>query len=147
MQEKKNMTGRSTAKWLLIPFIVQAGQLLAQSSVDSAKAGFKLALSAHYDHSTFEKNIIALVVTMTNTSRRTIRFEPCTSFGGPYRVHVIYNGVPIEEPEQSRKETEEIDRREAAGGTCKGRELKKQIKPGGSEEDNLLMDGGERGYL
>jgi hypothetical protein len=130
---------KSIVKWLVFLFAIQVAPLLSQSSNESERAGFKLTLSYHYDHSTFQKNIISLVVTMTNTSKQTIRFIPCTSYGGPYKVLVVYNGVAIEEPEQSRKEREAMERRDADGGACEGHDTSKQIAPGESEEGSGFL--------
>jgi hypothetical protein len=108
-----------------------------QSPSGDSKAGFKLNLSAHYDHSTFVKNIIGLTVTMTNTSKQTIRFSPCAAFGGLYKVLVVYNGVPIDEPEWARKHREAMEKGEANGGFCEGSDPGQKIEPGESAEDTL----------
>jgi len=131
------MEKSTVANWLVLLFAIQVAPLFGQSNDESGKAGFTLTLSYHYDHSTFERNVIALDVTLTNTSKETMYESPCAAFGGLYEVVVVHNGVPVDENSEERAHREQMERGEAKGGVCMGSDPGRHAAPGKTLKDIL----------
>jgi|SRR5579863_7408036 len=126
-------TKAQIAKCLILLAALHAASLHPQSK-EERKAGFKLSIRARHDHHTFEQNLIEVIVTMTNVSKRTIPISPCAAFGDLYSVLVVRDGVVLDESESSRKRRDNLERTEAFGGNCQGSDPMQRIPPGGSLE-------------
>jgi hypothetical protein len=95
---------------LALCFAVQTFAFFAHAT-ERPEPKFKLAISLFQPggaHSTFRK----LRVTETNTSNEEFTEAGCLEFRGLFRISVLYNGVPLEEKDETaRKEREAKENR------------------------------------
>lgn len=136
---------KPTAKVFVLLFAIATTSLTAQTSEESKKAGFKLSLSYYRDHGDVRPTVIAFIVTLTNTSKETIYETPCSAFGGLYKLSVVLNGIPVEEPDEARTHRESMERGEANGGVCTGSSPGRRAAPGESLKDVLRWNADKEG--
>lgn len=116
-------------KLVILLSMMSAAVILAQTD-EQPKPRFKLTLSMGRTPGEFSKGMQVIIVRLTNTSNDLIREDTCSAFGCLYKLSVVYNGVPLDEPEEKRKHREDMERGEAAGGLCFGSNPGHHIKPG-----------------
>lgn len=108
---------------------------LYPQSTSAADPAFTLTLSRGWRRGEFPRNTQTLIVRLTNTSTDWIRESGCIA-GGLYKLSVLYNGVPQEEPPAIRKRREENEARESSGD-CPGSNPGRRIQPGEYWEDPI----------
>jgi len=125
-----------------IPVLMFASLLLptftAAQSVDSADPGFTLTLSRGRHGGEFSKDTQVMVVRLTNTSKGINYEDTCSAFGGLYRLLVVYNGVPVEEPAAKQKERKASESGLCFGGS--GSNPARHLKPGEHRDDFLYYE-------
>ncbi len=110
------------------------------SSNNATGADFTLSLSIPKGRGEFPPTIVELDVKLTNISKSTfIGEDTCAAFGGLLKIDAVYNGVPLDEPEQARKHREEMEKGEAGPG-CTGSNPGKKAGPGESIKHWLYYD-------
>jgi hypothetical protein len=116
----------------------------ASESPGQQEAPFKLDLSVVPHSSEIRPTVLKFVVTLTNTSKEWISEDPCSFGGALYKLSVLYNGIPVQEPEEARSRREAKEEGEARGGICSGHGGRR-IRPGEHWEDVLYYDAAKPG--
>jgi hypothetical protein len=112
------------------------GMTAGAAQTEERDPGFTLSLSTRQHPPYIPRNILMLVVRRTNTSKGLMREDGCTMAQALYKLWVVYNGTPIEEPEEVRKRREALE----AGDCGMASTTARQAKPGEYWEDPIYYD-------
>jgi hypothetical protein len=130
---------------LVLATVMQAASALAQAPM-APKAGVTLTISQNRPDGALPKNTQTIIVRETNISKGVIRESACTAFGVLYRLDVVYNGIPQEEPDEGRKRREAAEAVKAGKpAICEGSNPGKATKPGESWDDTLYYQAKQPG--
>jgi hypothetical protein len=133
------VSGESAMARFMLGFfvlLIVIGMTSGVAQTDERDPGFTLSLSSRQPPPEIPRNILMLVVRRTNTSDGLMREDGCTMAQGLYRLVVVYNGTPIEEPEEVRKRREALE----AGDCRMASTTARQAKPGKYWEDPIYYD-------
>jgi hypothetical protein len=131
---------RELALNIVVLLLATRGVALVAQTSAMPQPGFKLTLSEGRRDATMVSWQTKLVVRFTNTSNGIIREDACSAAGGLYKLSVVYNGVPVQEPEDVRKSRESVEAAEAKGGLCSGSVPGRHIQPGEHWEDTFAYN-------
>jgi hypothetical protein len=100
---------------------------------------FTLTISEGGPDGSLPKDVQIINVRETNISREIIRENACTAFGALYKLDVVCDGVPQEEPKERRERREYAEDVQAGKepGLCEGSQRGRATKPGEYWDETL----------
>lgn len=115
--------------------VVQTAALFSQTREKPAPV-FKLALAEGNRDATMVSWQTRLVVRLTNISTDLIREDGCSALSAMYKLSVVYNGVPLDEPAEAKSGREAREAGKCLFASARARVL----QPGQYWDDELFYN-------